>query len=195
MSVSVDVQFDPKQVADLSDKRILAAVKRALGKAGSNALRDMKSEASKQIRMRKRLKAGYVASMFRLRRPRGNALDGSEWALDVRGKATPLQTYPYKQVKAGVIVEINKGDRRLIKHAFVAVMTHGGIGGGGAGHKGIFIRSGGAGRLPILQLIGSRPVDALLFRDTAETVMLRGARSMGATFQRVLPLEIGKADK
>jgi hypothetical protein len=55
----------------------------------------------------------------------------------------------------------------------------------------VFKRRGKA-RLPIEELRGSRPVDALLHKGEADGVAERGGRSFGETFLRVLPLEIGK---
>ena len=45
---------------------------------------------------------------------------------------------------------------------------------------------------PIHELLGSRPVDALLHRGEAQAVAKRGGESLAATFQRVLPAEIGR---
>jgi hypothetical protein len=60
-----------------------------------------------------------------------------------------------------------------------------------SGHDGIFQRRGSA-RLPIHELLGSRPVDALLHQGESDAVAARGGASFAATFQRVLPMEIGK---
>lgn len=174
-----------------------AAIKRALYKAGQTALRDMRSEAKKRIRQRKRIKAGLIGKVFVMNRPKGSSIDGAEWALKVRGGTVPLIAYPHKQTPrpvgpkskrrnrpGGVRVEVNKGKRTLVKGAFVATMR--------SGHKGIFVRTG-AKRLPIRELLGSRPVDALLHRGEAEAVRDRGQASMAATFERLLPIELDKA--
>jgi len=55
----------------------------------------------------------------------------------------------------------------------------------------VFRRIGKA-RLPIRELRGSRPVDALLHKGEALAVGVRGRESFAATFTRVLPLEVGK---
>jgi hypothetical protein len=82
-----------------------------------------------------------------------------------------------------VSVEVNRGKRTLIPGAFIATMPN--------GHKGVFKRLG-KGRLPIKELLGSRPVDALLHEGETDAVAARGGKSFDETFQRVLPLEIGK---
>lgn len=46
--------------------------------------------------------------------------------------------------------------------------------------------------LPIQELLGSRPVDALLHEGEAQAVADRGGASFATTFVRVLPMEIGK---
>jgi hypothetical protein len=105
------------------------------------------------------------------------------WAVRVSGEPVPLVAYPHRQTKQGVTVEVNRGKRTLVKGSFVATMQ--------SGHEGIFRRRGKA-RLPIEELRGSRPVDALLHEGEAQGVADRGSKSFGATFNRVLPLELGK---
>lgn len=182
MPIRLDVDFDTRALDALDEKTVKAAIRRALSKAGSTALRDMKSEASRRIRQRKRLKVAIVNKAFRLRRPRGNEMDGGEWGLDVSGKAVPLIAYGPRQTKKGVSVEVNRGKRTLIKGAFVATSK---------GVKSVFMRKGSE-RLPIKALMGSRPVDALLHAGEADGVQQRGARSFGDTFNRLLPLELEK---
>jgi hypothetical protein len=50
----------------------------------------------------------------------------------------------------------------------------------------------GPERLPIRELLGSRPVDALLHEGEAEVVAERGARSLRDTFRRLLAIELEK---
>lgn len=174
--MKVDIRLDRRDLAAL--EQVSPAVKRAIRKAGSTALRDMRSEASKRIRARKRIKPGIANRAFRLRR-----LDGV-WALDVRGTKVPLSSYPHRQTRRGVTVEVNRGKRTLLEGAFVATMK--------SGHKGIFRRRG-KGRLPLDELLGSRPVDALLHEGEAIGVADRGVKSFVATFDRLLPMELEKA--
>ena len=183
MSVGINVKWDRSQIAALESGPMKGALKRALRKAGATALRDMRSEASKRIRARKRIKVSYITRALTLRRAKGGDISGMEWAVDVSGEPVPLVAYPHRQTKKGVSVEVNRGKRTLVKRSFVASMK--------SGHKGIFQRKGTA-RLPIKELRGSRPVDALLHEGEAQGVADRGGESFGATFARVLPLEIGK---
>lgn len=178
--IGLRVSVNPRELRAL--ERITPAIRRSLSKAGTTALRDMRSEASKRIRQRKRIKARYVAKALQLQRPRKVALD-SEWTLLVRGTPVPLIAYPARQTKRGVSVEVNRGKRSFLKGAFIATMK--------TGHKGVFVRKGKA-RLPIRELYGSRPVDALLHEGEAQHVQERGRRAFVATFERLLPLELAK---
>lgn len=183
MSVGIIVKWDRSQIAALETGPLKGALRRALRKAGASALRDMKSEASKRIRARKRIKARYITRALTLRRAKGSDIGDMEWSIEVSGEAVPLVAYPARQMRKGVSVEVNRGKRTLIKGAFISTMR--------SGHKGVFRRDGKA-RLPIKELRGSRPVDALLHEGEADAVGARGGASFEATFVRVLQLEIGK---
>lgn len=183
MAIGISVKWDKSQIGALQNGPMKGALKRALKKAGATALRDMRSEASKRIRQRKRIRASYVNRAMSLTRPKGGDISDMKWALNFDGAQVPLVAYPARQTKKGVSVEVNRGKRTLVKGAFIATMK--------SGHKGVFQRRGKA-RLPIRELRGSRPVDAMLHKGETEAVAARGGNSFGDTFSRVLPLEIGK---
>jgi hypothetical protein len=191
--MKLDITWDTKALADL--EKVPAAVGRALRKAGATALRDMRGTASKRIRARKALKAGTVSKAIQLQSPKGNLLEG-QWVFRMTGLVVPLIAYPHrlrtqrvtgadgKVRKRKVLeVEVNKGVRSLVPGAFVATMK--------SGHEGIFKRLGKE-RLPIKELLGSRPVDALLHQGEAQAVADRGGKSFADTFARLLPLELAK---
>jgi hypothetical protein len=181
--VTLSLTLNSRELAALHYGNIARAIARALRKAGSTALRDMRSEASKRVRARKRLKAAAVRKALHLRRPRRTTVDGMTFALDVEGKPVPLSAYPHRQTKRGVSVSVNRDKRTLVRSAFIATMS--------SGHTGVFMRRGPE-RLPIRELLGSRPVDALLHEGEAEAVAERGARSLRDTFTRLLPVELEK---
>lgn len=170
----------------LQSKSFERAASRAARKAGSTALRDMRSEASKRVRGRKRIKAGVVQRSLMLRRPKGTSLARLEWAVDVLGKTQRVSDYPFRATKRGVSVMINKGKRSLLPGAFVATMA--------SGHRGVFVREGKK-RLPIDEPLASRVVDALLHKGEAPGVLERGKRVMMEGFERLLPLELNKGAK
>lgn len=181
--IGIEAKWDRSGMAGLEEGPLKGALRRALRKAGATALRDMRSEASKRIRARKRIRPRYITRAMTLRRAKGSDIADMEWALDVSGEPVPLVAYPHRQTKKGVSVEVNRGKRTLVKRSFKATMR--------SGHEGVFKRKGAA-RLPIQELRGSRPVDALLHKGEADGVAARGSRSFSETFTRVLPLEIGK---
>src|SRR5689334_21043309 len=183
MAVDINVKWDRSEIAALETGPLKAALKRALRKAGATALRDMRSEASKRIRTRKAIRPKYIRRALTLRRAKGSDIASMEWAVDVSGEPVPLIAYPHRQTKKGVSVEVNRGKRTLVKGSFAATMR--------SGHEGVFRRRG-RGRLPINELLGSRPVDALLHEGEAQAVAEHGSQSFAATFVRVLPLEVGK---
>lgn len=177
--------WDARELAALKETlgpKGAGAIKRSLSKAGSTALRDMRAEARQRIRARKVIKLKYIGPAFSLKRDAGNG----EWTLQVSGEPVPLIAYPHRQTKKGVSVSVNRGKRTLLAHAFIARMR--------SGHEGIFWRRG-KGRLPIMELLGSRPVDALLHPGEATGVAERGVQSFGDTFHRLLPEELAKVGK
>lgn len=182
MPIRIEAKWDRSQLGALEAGSMKAALKRALKKAGATASRDMRSEASKRVRARKRIKVSYITRAFTLRRTGGD-IANMAWALNVSGEPVPLVAYPHRQTKKGVSVEVNRGKRTLVAGSFKATMK--------SGHLGVFKRSSGA-RLPIDELRGSRPVDALLHEGEADAVAARGGKSFGETFTRVLPLELSK---
>lgn len=80
----------------------------------------------------------------------------------VSGQPVPLIAYPHSAV-AGRTGKRGMGPRSM-----------GGV--AKSGHVGIFRRRGAA-RLPIEELLGSRPVDALLHEGEADAVAARGVAS------------------
>ena len=115
MGINVNVTWDRSAMAGIETGPLKAALKRALRKAGATALRDMRSEASKRTRARKRIKPSYIHKALTLRRPRGGDIAAMEWAVDVSGEPVPLVAYPHRQTKKGVSVEVNRGKRTLVK--------------------------------------------------------------------------------
>ena len=181
--VAISVKWDRSGIAGLETGKLKGALKRALKKAGASAIRDMRSEATKRIRARKRIPIKYIRRALSIIRQNSGDISSMKWGVAFSGEKVPLVAYGPRQTKKGVSVSVNVGKRTLVKGAFIATMK--------SGHKGVFVRRG-KGRLPIRELAGSRPVDALLHAGEADGVSVRGGQSFQATFARVLPLEIGK---
>ena len=182
MSISITAKMDTSQLTKLLSEYPKAA-RRAIRKAGSTAQRDMRSEANKRIRAKKRIPLRYIRDALTLRSKTAGGISEMEWALEFSGKPVPLTAYPHRQTKTGVSVEVNTGKRTLVAGAFVATMK--------SGHRGVFKRMGKA-RLPIKELLGSRPVDALLHEGEAAAVAERGHKSLMDTLVRLMMMEMGK---
>lgn len=177
----VVVVFSPEDLKAL-EQVPPPAIRRAMRKAGGDAIRAMRAEGKRHIRDRKWIKAGQIAKGLALRLPRSFSSD-MEFRLDVSGKAFPLAAYPHRQTKKGVSVKVNRsaGSRTLILGAFVATMR--------SGHAGIFMRKGNK-RLPIEELFSTRLVDAFQDAGFIPGVQHRGVSVFRAAFKRLLPLEI-----
>lgn len=178
----ISATLRPRDLRRLERDLKPARLRKIVHRAGSTALRDMRSEASKRVRQRKRIKAKVVRSALNLERPRrSEPISRARWTLGVTGKPVKLSAYPHRQTKRGVSVTVNKGKRTVVRSAFVTTV--------GAGHRGIFRRRGKA-RLPITELLGSRPVDALLHDGEADVVLTRGRKSFRRAFQRLVATEV-----
>ena len=184
MAFDLQIDIDRKQLRALDPRRLERSMLKAMRRAGSTALRDMRSEASKRVRRRKRIKAKAVREALIIRRPKGKqTLDSLDWRIDVRHRPVRVSDYPHRQTRRGVSVAINRGKRTVIKGAFVATMR--------SGHRGVFVRRG-ARRLPIDEVFASRVVDALLHRGEADGVLERGRKSLVDGYHRLLRIELGK---
>ena len=181
--MELTAEIDSKQLHRIKKMVSAKVFAKAIKRAGSTSLRDMRSEASKRIRKRKRLKVKQVKRALHIRKPSGFELRNIRWSLDISGERTRLSDYPHRQIRRGVSVSVNKGKRTIISGAFVATLR--------SGHEGVFIRRGPR-RLPIRELLGSRPVDALLHEGEAAGVAQRGADSFGKTAIRLLDIELSK---
>jgi hypothetical protein len=160
-----------------------AAINRAAQMAGSNALRAMRAEASRRIRETKGIQARQIDSAITM----VFATTKPVWALIAKAKPLPLFAFGARQVKSGVSVEVTKGKRAIVRHAFLATMQ--------SGHKGVFLRRGTKQRMakgryvgklkqPIFELFTASVSNAL--RDAAPQVLERGESVFRATFMRMM---------
>jgi hypothetical protein len=167
----IDLTTDPVAWGKFTNDQI----ERAAKLAGRDALRAMKTEASRYIRGRKGMKISVVQDALfadQLERP-GYLV----WRVTASAKALPISAFRYRQTKRGVVAEINRGVSTLIRGAFEAEMR--------SGHVGIYRRRGKS-RLPIDELFTSRVSDVM--RDVAPNVLERGEAVFRKTFERVVTL-------
>lgn len=162
------------------------ASSRAMRKAGISGQRAMRAEAIRRIRAAKALKAKVVRKAMSKSRVSTSVVNRMQWVISLDGRPVPLIEYKARQTKKGVTVQVNQGKRTRIDHAFITTMK--------SGKKGVFVRRGKA-RLPIRELLGSRPVDALLHDGEAEAVAERGGDVARAAFVRLLPFEVERVNK
>lgn len=182
--MQIEIVWDSGQLRVWQGRSVERAVGRALFKSGRDALRTLRTESSRTVRARKRIKLARVNKSLATFFPSSSDSIGDlEWRMDVSGKAIPLVDYPHSQTRAGVMVAVNVGKRVLIRSAFEAKMK--------SGHDGIFARRGKS-RLPIDELFSTRISD--VFRDAGmiTSVVARALGAFDRTFDRVFPLELDK---
>lgn len=182
--MNLTFEWDKSQLGPLRDAGLERPLLSALRKSGGDAIRAMRAASNRAIRFRKQMKAGTVSRGLVLRMPRSTrSIDDLEWRVDVSGAPFRLSAYPFRQVKRGVSVAVNRGARRIIPSAFVATMK--------SGHTGIFVRRGKK-RLPIDELFSSRISDVFNDSGMIPAVFARGSAVFSASFSRLLPLELAK---
>ncbi len=183
MVLSFKASFSKRELAAISAKTLSKGVNKAMRRAKATSLRTMKSETKKRVRKRKSIKAGAVSKSIKTEDNRQRRIEDMAWGVRMRGKPRGLIEYPHRQLKKGLSVMVNKGKRTKLPHAFLAVMK--------SGHVGIFQRKNPFTR-KIRELLGSRPVDAMLHDGEAAGVRDAGRKAFIETAQRNLKLELGK---
>lgn len=186
------LEWDSRDLEVLRDGRVEKALRNALVKAGGDAVRFIRTGTSKLVRQRKRMKLARVRKGLPIFFPANKAaISDLVWRMDVSGEPVPLSEFPYRVVKrkegmrrgGGVMVQVNVGRRQLVHSAFVARVR--------SGHVGIFRRRG-EDRLPIDEAFTSRLSDVAQDTGFAEFVQAGAQARFGASFDRLLPLELGK---
>jgi hypothetical protein len=175
MAIELRVSADTTELRRFAPERL---VLRAAARGGSSAIRAARTQASREVRARKALKASKVAKALKLRFPSGTQTVSSlAWHLDVDSVAVPLTAYPFRQVAAGVSVRVNRGAPKLLRSAFVTTLR--------SGHVGVFRRVG-AERLPIKELFTTRVTDVFDDSGMVDRVFARAGEVFTATFRRNL---------
>lgn len=159
---------------------------RALLMSARDASKKMRTEATDTVREKKAIKLKYVRRVVLEKRNKGRKIDDMSFGVRVRGDLVRASSYNFRAAKraGGVSVEINKGQRTVIKGAFIARLK--------SGKKLLAIRRGSA-RLPIEEPFTSRPIDVLDTDKNKNRVKKAGLSAFRKTFDRVLDHEIDKA--
>jgi hypothetical protein len=186
------LEWDSRDLEVFRGGKIEKALRDALSKAGGDAIRFIRTGTTKLVRQRKRMKLARLRAGLPLFFPRSKAeISQLVWRMDVSGEPVPLSEFPYRVVRrkegrrhgGGVMVQVNVGRRTLVRSAFVARMQ--------SGHVGIFRRRGEE-RLPIDEAFTSRISDVAQDSGFIPFVQAGAQARFASSFQRVLPLELGK---
>ncbi len=163
--------------------RVPSALATALRRAGTDAVRAMKSEASRQVRSKKRFKVSVVNKGLPLTYPTSRNIDSLVWTMRVSGAPQPAIQFAARQTKAGVSFGVNTGKRSFIKSAFIATMR--------SGHVGVFYRQG-TKRLPIDEAFTTRISDVFSDSGVIPAIQARTQSVFAQAFFRSLPGELRK---
>lgn len=154
------VKLDPIAVERIKKdlRHINDGLPLALLRSINRVLPGIRTDFTTEVRKEYNVKAKAARKNINIYKARKTDLTG---AVESTGKPIPLvnfsprPTTPQPRRKAPITVEVIRGERKPVDHAFVAVMP--------SGHKGVFRRakSGGVrvGRLPIEELTGPRLED------------------------------------
>lgn len=185
--VRISMQLDTRALNPLRSGAVARAILIAMRKAGNTAIRKMRAVSKRRVRDEKRIKANYLADKaLPIRTPRGaRNIESLVWRMDVSGAPVPLGEYPARQNKKGVVVKVNRaGGPKTILGAFIQLRRD--------GRKGVFKRPD-KDRYPMGHKL-STSVDQV-FRDKGfiPGVQNETLDQFQRDFERLLPLEIGKA--
>jgi hypothetical protein len=191
MSTTIEFTWDSRDLQVWrGPSKVWWAVAVAMTRAGGDAARAMKAEASRGVRSKKRMKVAMVNKSLPLTFPTSKEISRLAWRMDVSGALVPVYALPHRQTRKGVTVEINVGKRTLIKGAFLATMK--------SGHRGVFMRTGEFGRRgnPKLEKIKEAFTTKVsdVFRDAGfiPAVQAKAQARFTSAFARLLPMELDK---
>ena len=134
IQVSVEHNIDAaiKALDGMGERVIRRAAARALNRVASQVRTQAAREIKDRYRIGTRLMSKYITVARRA--------SGSSLYVEVKaeGRPLPLMAFQARQTRKGVTVEIVKGNRVLMRRAFIARMK--------SGHEGVFARASGQGK-------------------------------------------------
>lgn len=164
-----DITVDSSEVRELekvfrttAPKQLKKSMRRALSRTRTGS----RTQASKTVREKYNIQARRLKRDVILTRP-----NYSSFSFRLIGRKKPIslisfrgKSGPPRQTKAGVTVAVEKGQRKLIRHAFIAR--------GANGNAQVFTRyprrGEPSGRLPIRSLRGPSASDMVIGSDVVE---------------------------
>lgn len=158
----VTVEVDSKALLAALDnlgKQTAPALVAALNKAAATT----KTEAGRSIRQEINLGASAVNKSLSIKRANRGDLSA---AITIAGKQVPLIAFTgTRQTRKGVSVKpLKTGSRSVIPHTFIATMN--------SGHRGVWWRGKGAGRLPINELFSVAVQQVLKTKQLGHLIVL-----------------------
>ena len=191
--MQIDVRTNIDQVLARMEAYRRQVVDRAIVLALNRCVEMARTDAARELR-----RAGYrlKASAFKASISITKASTGHLVAtLRVNRKPLPLIEYEARQTTTGVSVRVNSS-RKTVRHAFIAKMA--------SGHRGVFVRAGGAKHkkvvkggknrwsgLPIKELFGPSIGGAY----ASNKVQAAMAKSIAENFNRRLAHEVKRLSK
>ncbi|MGH8519860.1 MAG: phage tail protein [Gammaproteobacteria bacterium] len=131
IDVRADIERAVRSLTEIQRAIVPKASARALNKTASQA----KTQAAREIRTHYNISTRVIGRHIELSRATPATLVA---ALKATGDKLPVIAFQARQTKRGVTVQIKRGRRRLIPHAFIATLR--------SGHKGVFARGKYQGR-------------------------------------------------
>lgn len=131
ISVKHDLDRAIRDLDDLARQKVPRATARALNKVAAQA----KTQAAREIKDRYQIGTRMISKYISIaRRASPNSL-----TVEVRAEGRPLPILAFKarQTRKGVTVEVVRGHRKLISHAFIKTTK--------SGHRGVFARTSARG--------------------------------------------------
>jgi hypothetical protein len=201
--VTLTLRWDTSKIEHLKNHGLERALFRAVSRAGGDAIRAMRTSSRRSVQFRKRMKSERVQRGLPMFFPRGpRELAQLVWRVGVSGEVVPVSAFPFRQVRRGVSVAINRGKRQIIPGAFVATMR--------SGHVGVFSRRADpmaafkstkrrsklparVRRLPIDEAFTTRISDVFGDSGMIPAVHARGQAVFSSAFDRLLALELSRA--
>lgn len=174
----IEIDWLTKELTWGLTREVPAFLAKTVRAAGSEAIRGAKTDSSRSIREKKKIRLRRVRKGLPIIFPASTRKDARRfvWKLKYSGEPVPLAEYAPRQTAKGTTIEVNPGQRKLVRHAFIATMA--------SGHKGVFIRTEKS-RLPIKELFSTNIAEYFSARSVITPIEEQAKTRFGAAFGRL----------
>lgn len=176
LTISTDLEAAKRYLRGLKADKVAPAAARAINKTLAN----VRTEATKEIRKERALKAGTIRDALAIERATKLKLSGS---LTASGRPIPLRDYAARQGKRGVTVQVTPRGRTLVVHSGNKGFIIDRIG----GH--VFARVGKT-RLPLKKLYGPSIPTAFLKQSVITAIQRVAGENWPKRFAEELRYEL-----